>query len=233
MGRVVAGACGRVGGGGKVGGVTSREPEIVLVRHGETVGQSSIRLYGATDVALSAIGLAQIERVAAALRGEVFAAVLASPRVRSRAAAEIVARGQSPAAEVVVVPEFAEVDFGAWEGWTFEEVAARDPDGWARYHAEGHAFTYPGGESRAAFWARVQAGARRVFAPARGRVAAVLHKGVIKATIAALTGMAIDEAAALPVSLAGVYRLRPGADGRWDISLRNTTEHLGELDLGG
>lgn len=213
--------------------VTNDEPEIVLVRHGETVGQSSIRLYGATDVALSPVGLAQIERVAALLRGEAFAAVLASPRVRSRAAAEIVARERSPAPEVVVVPEFAEVDFGAWEGLTFEEVAARDPEGLARYHAEGHDFTYPGGEARRAFWARVQAGARRVLAPGRGRVAAVLHKGVIKAVIAALTGMPVAEAAALPVSLAGVYRLRPGRDGRWDISLQNATGHLGELDLGG
>lgn len=212
--------------------VTRDEREIVLVRHGETVGQSSIRLYGATDVALSAVGAAQIERVAAALQDEAFAAVLASPRVRSRAAAEIVARGRA-GAEVVVVPEFAEVDFGAWEGLTFEEVAARDPEGLARYHAEGHDFTYPGGESRRAFWARVQAGARRVLAPARGRVVAVLHKGVIKGVIAALTGMPVAQAAALPVSLAGVYRLRPGPDGRWDISLQNATGHLGELDLGG
>ena len=214
----------------RVARVTRDEREIVLVRHGETVGQSSIRLYGATDVALSPVGSAQIERVAAALQGEAFAAVLASPRVRSRAAAEIVARGR---AEVVVVPEFAEVDFGAWEGLTFAEVAARDPEGLARYHAEGHDFTYPGGESRRAFWDRVQAGARRVLAPARGRVAAVLHKGVIKAVIAALTGMPVAEAAALPVSLAGVYRLRPGPDGRWDISVQNATGHLGELDLGG
>ena len=56
--------------------------EIVLVRHGETVGQSSIRLYGATDIALSAVGLQQIERLAAGLRAEGFAAVLASPLQR-------------------------------------------------------------------------------------------------------------------------------------------------------
>lgn len=213
--------------------MTSDGPEIVLVRHGETAGQSSIRLYGATDVALSEVGVAQIERVAAALRDEPFATVLASPRVRSRAAAAIVARGRTPAPAMIVVPEFAEVDFGAWEGWTFEEVAARDPDGWARYHAEGHDFTYPGGEARRAFWARVQGGARRVLASTRGRVAAVLHKGVIKATIAALTGMSRAEAGALPVSLAGIYRLRPTEDGRWDISQQNFTGHLGELDLGG
>lgn len=209
--------------------------ELVLVRHGETVGQSSIRLYGATDVALSSLGLAQIERVAAALAAEAgFQAVLASPLQRSRAAAALVAGGQQPCPEVTVVPEFAEVDFGAWEGLTFDEVAARDPAGHARYHAEGLAFAYPGGESRQVFWDRVQAGARRVLAaPASPRTVAVLHKGVIKAVIAALTGMPQSEAAVLPVSLAGVYRLRVRPDGRWDIHVQNATEHLGELDLGG
>jgi broad specificity phosphatase PhoE len=209
--------------------------ELVLVRHGETVGQSSIRLHGATDVALSSLGLQQIERVAAALRAEPgFSAVMASPLQRSRAAAALVAGVQRPPPEVVVVPEFAEVDFGAWEGLTFEEVAGRDPEGLRRYHAEGHEFTYPGGESRRGFWDRVQAGARRVLlAPVAPRTVAVLHKGVIKAVIAALTGMPQPEAAALPVSLAGVYRLRAGPHGRWDIHVQNATEHLGELDLGG
>jgi broad specificity phosphatase PhoE len=202
--------------------------EIVLVRHGETVGQSSIRLYGATDVALSSLGLQQIERVAAVVEG--CAAVLASPLQRSRVAAERVAAGRVP---VTVVPEFAEVDFGAWEGLTFEEVGQRDPDGLRRFHAEGLEFAYPGGESRRGFWDRVQGGARRVLAPVSTRVAAVLHKGVIKAAIAALTGMSHAEAAALPVSLGGIYRLGRGADGRWDIRGRNATQHLGELDIGG
>jgi broad specificity phosphatase PhoE len=213
--------------------MSTEGPELVLVRHGETVGQSSIRLYGATDIALSELGLQQIGRVAAALRGEGFTRVLASPLQRSRAAAELVAGAQSPPAVVEVVPEFAEVDFGAWEGLTFDEVAARDPDGFARYHAAGLEFAYPGGESRQAFWSRVQGGAQRVFASAGGRTAAVLHKGVIKAVIAALTGMPAHEASALPVALACVYRLRAGTGGRWDISLHNVTDHLGELHIGG
>ena len=51
--------------------------------------------------------------------------------------------------------------------------------------------------------------------------------------IAALTGMPAHEASALPVALASVYRLRAGTGGRWDISLHNVTDHLGELHIGG
>lgn len=206
---------------------------LILVRHGETVGQSSVRLYGATDVALSATGVAQIEAVAASLRVEPLAAVLASPLQRSRVAAEIVAAAQTRPPAVTTVAEFTEVDFGSWEGLTFDEVAARDPEGLRRFHAEGLDFTYPGGEQRRHLWERVRVAALRELAPARGRVAAVLHKGVIKAALAALVGLTPEEAAELPVSLGGIYRLERRLDGRWDISQRNATAHLGALDLGG
>lgn len=205
---------------------------LILVRHGETVGQSSVRLYGATDVALSATGVAQIEAVAACLRREPLAALIASPLQRSRVAAEIVAAAQPRPPAITTVAEFAEVDFGAWEGLTFDEVAARDPEGLRRFHAEGLEFTYPGGEQRRHLWARVRSAALRELAPARGHVAAVLHKGVIKAALAALVGLTPEEAAELPVSLGGIYRLER-RDGRWDISQRNATAHLGALDLGG
>ena len=65
-------------------------PTLVLLRHGETVGQSSIRLHGATDVALSSVGEQQAQRAAAALAGRHFARVLCSPLQRARRTAEIV-----------------------------------------------------------------------------------------------------------------------------------------------
>ena len=56
---------------------------IVLVRHGETVGQSSIRYYGATAVALSARGREQVREAALALPGAAFDLVLTSPLSRA------------------------------------------------------------------------------------------------------------------------------------------------------
>ena len=62
---------------------------LVLVRHGETAGQSSIRYYGATDLALSESGCRQMERVRAALAGEEFDAVYTSELQRTITAARI------------------------------------------------------------------------------------------------------------------------------------------------
>ena len=60
----------------------------------------------------------------------------------------------------------------------------------------------PGGEPRASFRARVHAAARQQLGtPTAGLTLAVLHKGVIKAVIAALTGRSPAELAELPVWL--------------------------------
>ena len=64
---------------------------LVLVRHGETVGHSSIRYYGRTDVALSDLGRRQMraarEWLAARDGASGFAPVFTSPLVRATEAA--------------------------------------------------------------------------------------------------------------------------------------------------
>ena len=211
--------------------------ELFLLRHGETTGQSSIRLYGATDIALSDLGEAQLSRAAAALAPHRFTRVLTSPLCRARRSAEIVLAAQSAPAPLEVLADFREIDFGAWEGWTFAEAEARDPDGYRRWQREGTAFTYPGGESRAAFHARVHAAAHAALVtttPADHPILGVLHKGVIKAVIAALTGRTAADIDALPISLGSLHRLRWRGPGQpWTLLASNDTAHLGDLDIGG
>lgn len=206
--------------------------DLILLRHGETVGQSSIRLYGATDIALSPIGEQQARRAAAVLKAHRFARVLSSPLQRARRSAEIVLEALDPAPTLELIPGFREIDFGAWEGWTYAEAEARDPDGFARWRSEGHSFTYPDGESRIAFLGRIAAATAVALDPAHGPTLAVLHKGVIKTTLAVLTGRPLAELAEHAVALASIHRLRwTGA--RWELLSVGETAHLGDLDLGG
>jgi len=207
--------------------------DLILLRHGETVGQSSIRLYGATDIALSPIGEAQLARAATALQPHRFARVLTSPLQRARRSAEIVLAAQHEPVVLEIVPDFREIDFGTWEGWTYAEAETRDPDGYRRWHSEATAFTYPGGESREAFHARVHAATHASLGePGTGPILGVLHKGVIKAVLAALTGQTPAQVAQLPIALGSLHRLRwTGA--AWTLVATGETTHLGDLDLGG
>ncbi len=64
--------------------------ELILVRHGETVGDSALRLYGSTDVELSDLGRSQMRRVKAVLAGLVVDRMWVSPLSRSAESGEIV-----------------------------------------------------------------------------------------------------------------------------------------------
>ena len=104
---------------------------LVLVRHGVTPHTVEKRFSGGLDSAnpgLSDEGRDQVRATAewlAPLASRVDA-VIASPVRRTLESAEIVAAVLDK--EVRVEPGFAEMEFGAWDGMTFLEVAERHPD---------------------------------------------------------------------------------------------------------
>ena len=216
---------------------------LVLVRHGETVGHSSIRYYGRTDVALSDLGRRQMraarEWLAARDGASGFAPVFTSPLVRATEAARIIV-GRDAAA--IAIEEFAEVDFGLFEGLTAEEIAARYPEEFRRWNANRLApdFVYPEGESRAAFVARVARGTVRMLAlwealrqeaRAGGRTGSnallVAHRGVIRAVVRQLTGVLEPH-----IDLGSIHILEQEPNDadlrtvRWRPAALDLTEHL-------
>lgn len=196
---------------------------LVMVRHGETTGQSSVRYYGATDVPLSPLGEAQMRDAGAALAGEAFDAVYSSRLQRSRRGAELVAGGRR---RPTAVPAFDEVDFGAWEGWTREEIAARDPRTFARWQADPERFVYPGGECRQAFHRRVAGGLAEVLAGAPGaRLLLVVHRGIIAVALAELLGLDAAARRRLDIDLGSIHVVvRDGAG--WRAERLNAVAHL-------
>ena len=68
-------------------------------------------------------------------------------------------------AKIVEINEFAEVDFGDFEGLTSEEIRERFPAEYARWNRDRLSpdFTYPHGENRADFVARVERGIDRIL----------------------------------------------------------------------
>jgi broad specificity phosphatase PhoE len=203
----------------------ARPRRLVLVRHGETVGQSSIRYYGATDVGLSDSGRRQMERVRAALTGEAFDAVYTSGLQRTIAAAHIIA----PHVPAQPVAGFNEINFGRWEGLTLEEIAARDPQLFERWRTALHQFTYPGGDAVPAFRARVAATLHAWLPAAPERTLLIVHKGIIATIIAELLCLAPDERARWPIDLASIHVLVATA-GAWHAERVNQTDHLDGLE---
>ena len=173
---------------------TDASLRVFLLRHGETAGNRAHRYVGAgTDEPLDAEGIAALERDAHAVREAVGALptrVFTSGMLRTDDTARIL----FPEAAIERVDDLREMDFGAFEGRSANDMADDGAyrtwvDGWC----EG---ACPNGESRAAFTARcVRAFLRAVRdASAHGERTAVfvVHGGTIKAILSTLSDEPID-----------------------------------------
>jgi broad specificity phosphatase PhoE len=201
--------------------MTDERKQLVLVRHGETVGESSIRLYGATDIELAPEGEAQMVASSRSLTGWQFDAVFSSPLRRARRSAEVMLTTiEHPTITIEEVAGFREIDFGAWEGWTWAEVRERDPENLARWGREGGSFRFPSGDVRGEFVERVQAATAPTiearFAAGARSILVVAHKGVVKAIAARMLGRPALELEGFDLEL-GELRCLHCTSGIWKV----------------
>lgn len=187
----------------------SRLRTIVLIRHGETEGNSRVRFHGRSDVPLSQEGREQMRAAARRLPIDHYDRVVASPLRRSWESARIAARG----APVGLESDFREIDFGRWEGLTAEEIRARDPILYRDWRSGAETFELPGGEKRADFRERVLRGLERLRAGDAHTALVVVHKGVIRVLVEHLTGEPFDA----DIPLGGSVQLSRGNDDRWRV----------------
>jgi alpha-ribazole phosphatase len=155
---------------------------LVLVRHAEPAVTGIC--YGSLDVPLSARGREQAAALAERLRGERFDAVVSSPRTR---ATETAAALGLP---VVTDERLRELDFGSFEGRTYEELERDEPDFYRAWMETPTEVRFPGGESYDDLRARATAALEEL----RGSTLVVTHGGVIRAAVASwleLPGRAI------------------------------------------
>jgi broad specificity phosphatase PhoE len=136
-------------------GQTGTPTRLLLLRHGQTELSVERRYSGHGDPELTPLGHAQAAGAAARLARVLdVAAVLTSPLQRARQTAALVA--EATGAPLHVRERLIETDFGAWEGLTFAEARARDP----QLHAEwlgSEEVAPPGGESFATVGRRIEA----------------------------------------------------------------------------
>jgi ribonuclease H / adenosylcobalamin/alpha-ribazole phosphatase len=161
---------------------------LVLVRHGATVHTAAKRFSGglaSSNPGLSDEGRAQVREVADWLAplGAAIDAVVTSPVRRTVESAQILAtRLELP---LVEEPGFAEMEFGSWDGLTFAEVQARQPEEIEAWLGSLDVAPGGGGETFHEVEARVLAGLARVLERYAGRtVAVVSHVTPIKTLVA-------------------------------------------------
>ncbi|MDD3312235.1 histidine phosphatase family protein [Pseudodesulfovibrio sp.] len=158
-----------------------------LLRHGPTAWNAEKRIQGRTDTELSPEGRALAGTWAQALADLEVDAVLTSDLVRAVETADLVTAGRDLPTHRD--PRLAEQDWGEWTGLVKPELKKLGKE-LTRREKQGFDFRPPGGESREEVLCRA-CDALMDFAAEHphGRVLVVTHNGVLKALLAALSGL--------------------------------------------
>ena len=160
---------------------------IVLVRHGEPDNRVRGRCYGRLDIGLSTRGREQVRRTQHLLSEVPFTTIYSSPRRRALESAKLLAADQSA---VEVDDRLREIDFGAFEGLTYKEIARRFPEKYAEWMHRPTDVMFPDGETFGAMAARVGDAFEDLRRAHAGQaILAVSHGGVNRVVLAAALGL--------------------------------------------
>ena len=136
--------------------------------------------------------------------------VQTSPRQRARATAEAI--GAATGAPVFEVDALDEVDFGDWTGASFAELDGQSQwDDWNRSRSTART---PGGESMMEAALRIERHMEHLAETRAGaRIALVTHADMIRALVARVLGLSLDNLLRFEIDPASVSRIEAGTWG--------------------
>ena len=201
---------------------------LILLRHGQTEMSAKRQYSGRSNPPLSEVGEQQAKAVAKVLgaRGGINA-VVASPLKRCQQTAHYAAEALGfEAQDVETLEELIELDFGAWEGLTFQQAHERDPELHTQW-LQDPKVAPPGGESLQASFRRVKRGFEQLMERHAGKnVLVVSHVTPIKSLIRMGLGAPASVYHSLHLDLASISIVEFYPDGPTCVRCVNDTAHL-------
>jgi alpha-ribazole phosphatase len=168
--------------------VVATATRMILLRHGEPDPSVRGRCYGRLDVGLSPHGRDQMRRARRLLRGSPLSAIYSSPSRRAVESAGVLA-GRHP--RVTVDDRLGEIDFGEFEGLTYDAIAEGYPQTYAEWMTRPTDVVFPGGESFGALTSRVRDALSEIRRTHLSQtIAIVSHAGVNRVALA--TALELD-----------------------------------------
>lgn len=208
---------------------------VLLARHGqtdwnrgETDPAGTVRFRGRADIPLSDAGQEEVSALAGRIAAEYSpVSIYSSPLRRASQTAEAIAAATN--VPIYPVPGLADVDYGAWQGLTAAEAAARDPEAYRAWSAGSAAAAPPGGESLAEVGERAWQELRKITIPhPDAAVVAVSHDVVCALLLARALGLPPADFRRVAQGTASLSLLAHGEHG-WEVRFRNDRRHLRRL----
>lgn len=192
---------------------------VYLMRHAKPVSWPGGRRYiGRTDLALSPEGVQQAHLWRPLFKSVPLKTIYCSDLQRSHDTAKIVSEN----CNIPITPEvrLREIDLGAWDGQTFDNVRQQDPDGFERRGRDPADFRPPGGESFRDLSERVVPFFEQIAGKAEGDVLIVGHASVNRVILCHLLGLPLGQLFRFEQDYAAMNLIR-SAGGRFTVRTIN------------
>lgn len=200
---------------------------IYLVRHGQTEWNVGGRFQGQSDIQLSEIGRKQAHLLTKHFPAHHLQAIYASNLKRAQETANILAKRYH--APVHLCKDLQEMNFGDWEGLTFDEISKDWQDGGDKFFEHPEALMPPNGETFMDVQKRGVKALQEIIQQHAHKeleeIAIVAHGAILRTLIAYV----------LHIPIQYVWRMRQGNtaisrltiyDDNWMIDYMNNTSHL-------
>jgi len=198
--------------------------KVILVRHGQTLWNLEMKYQGHCDVALTEKGVAQAMLAAKRLAGEDVCAVYASDLSRAFKTAECIAEEHK--LPVIAIPELREINFGEWEGLTFEGINSQKAVSTSTLFTHPDEFVIPGGETfRAVKERATRALAKLIAKHPNQTIVVVSHGGTIRTVLCAVLNIHLNHLWNIKQDNTAINILEY-YDERVMVSLVNDVHHL-------
>jgi alpha-ribazole phosphatase len=158
---------------------------IILVRHGETDDNNSMKLSGHIDSKLSNLGLSQSQKTAEYLKDYNIDHIYSSPS--TRAINTIKGLSKTKYLDIIINDNLKEMNFGDFEGKTFKEIQSSYSEEFDNMMILGFEYKYPNGESLIEFHNRISLYIDEIIKENKEKYTLICtHAGVIRCIISHL-----------------------------------------------
>lgn len=205
--------------------VDNMKTEIIVVRHGESLGNSKRIMLGLTDLDMSPRGYEQVQACADFLANEKIDAIYSSDLLRAYNTA--VPHARLRGLNIITDKRLREMHVGRWENRPFAEIAEKESETYREWREKFGTVVFPGGESVAEAGERFNSAIIDIAGKNLGKTVLVTtHAGVLRSFWGQLLGLDLDKiGAGIPFAVnASVSRLSY-EDGRL-IPVEYSTHHF-------
>lgn len=205
---------------------------IILVRHGETEYNKTHRYQGALDIPLNETGLHQADLLAERLKDVPIDVFISSPMQRAYVTTEKVAALHDRTVDYAD-KRLSEASYGDWAGKTFKEIEAEHPKEYLLQWKKRWSYTPPNGESLQSIQKRYRAVLDDVIEKYPGKTILIgAHSAGNSAVICSLLNIPLKDRYNQIKQDNTCVNVLEYEDGKWEIRLMNSIDHLGVLYKG-